>query len=535
MAKQLLFDREAREAVKRGVEKMARAVTCTLGPRGRSVVLDKGWGSPGVTQDGATVADEIELIDAYENIGAQMVKQAASKTSDAAGDGTTTATVLTQALFLGGLRCVVAGAHPMALNRGIKKAADAISEAILKSAKKIEGSKEIQQIATLAAKNDARIGEMISKSMDRVGRDGVITVDEGKGMETEVKVVEGMQFDRGFLSPHFVTNPDSVRVELDEPYILIHEDKLSSVRKLLPILEAVSAEKKALLIIAEDVDGEALATLVVNKLRGVVQCAAVKAPGYGDRRKAMLEDIAVITGGEFIGKDRGIDLEKVGVEILGRAKRVTIDSENTTLVEGAGGSKEIKARVAQIRYEIDKATSDYDKEKLQERLAKLTGGVAQIRVGAATESEMKERKSRVEDALHATRAALDEGVVPGGGVALLRAASALDGLKLEGDEALGAKVLRDSLEQPLRIIAQNAGADGSVPLHKVKTGTGNFGYDADLNRYGDLVEFGILDPAKVVRTALQNAVSAATMLLTTDCLITEVPGEKPAMMDHHDD
>ncbi|MBI5369200.1 MAG: chaperonin GroEL [Planctomycetes bacterium] len=536
MAKQLLFDREAREAVKHGVEKMALAVTCTLGPRGRSVVVDKGWGSPSVTQDGATVADEVELTDPYEILGAQMMKQAASKTSDEAGDGTTTATVLAQSIFREGQRAVVAGAHPMALNRGVRKGFEAVIAALAKQAKKVETNQEIKQIATLAAKNDGRIGELIAVAMEKVGRDGVITVEEGKGTETELKIVEGMQFDRGFTSPHFVTNADTVRVEFDNPYILIHEDKISTIRKLVPIMEAVSAEKKPLLIIAEEVEGEALATLVVNKLRGVVECCAVKAPGYGDRRKAMLEDIAVLTGGEFLGKDRGLDLEKIGLDALGRARRVVVDSENTTIVEGAGATKDIQGRIGQIRKEIEKATSDYDKEKLQERLAKLAGGVAQINVGAATESEMKEKKSRTEDALAATRAAIAEGIVPGGGVALVRCLAALDPLKLAGDEAIGLAALRRALEQPLRAIAQNAGTDGSIVLRKVKEGAGAFGWDAEKDVFGDLVAAGIVDPTKVVRVALQNAVSAASLLLTTECLITDVPEDREAEMaaHHHD-
>ena len=532
MAKQLVFDDEARQPLAAGVSKLARAVVSTLGPRGRNAVLDKGWGAPKITKDGVTVAKEIDLDDPYENLGAQLVKEAASKTNDVAGDGTTTATLLAEAIYLEGLRMVAAGADPMALGRGIHAATDAVVKAIQKMSSPVneKDKKEIAQIATIAGNNDPTIGAVLADAFLRVGKNGVITVEEGKQAETTVDVVEGMQFDRGFLSPHFVTNQDNQTVEFEKALILIHEEKISSAKNLIPLLEAVSKAGKPLLIIAEDIEGEALATLVVNKLRGILNVAAVKAPGYGDRRKAMLGDIATLTGASAIFKDLGVTLEAVKLSDLGTAKKVLIDSENTTIIGGAGQKAAIDGRAEQIRTEIGTTTSDYDREKLQERLAKLAGGVAQINVGAATETEMKERKALMEDAQHATKAALEEGIVPGGGVALLRSEKAIDKLDISGDEAMGAKIVRNVLTAPLRAIAENAGQDGAVVVNRVRQMKGKAdGYDADKDTYCDLIEAGIIDPAKVVRTALQNAASVAALLLTTSCLITDIPkDEEPA-------
>ncbi|MBM4078903.1 MAG: chaperonin GroEL [Planctomycetes bacterium] len=528
-AKQLVYMEEAREKLKDGVSKLARAVNSTLGPRGHTAVLDKGYGSPTVTKDGVTVAEEIELKDAYENLGAQLVKEAASKTSDVAGDGTTTATLLAEALFVEGLKNVTSGADPMALYRGMTKAVDRIILELKGMSKSVKGGQDIANVASIAANNDQEIGKKLAEAMEKVGKDGVITVEEGKSLETTVDVVEGMQFDRGYLSPHFITNPDEMVVELRDAYILIHEDKISAIKGLIPLLEKIAKTGKPILIIAEEVEGEALATLVVNKLRGTFSCAAVKAPGYGDRRKAMLEDIAVLTNGKPIFKDLGIQLENIQLSDLGRAKKVTIDADNTTIVEGAGSTSAIQGRCKQIRKEIEETTSDYDKEKLQERLAKLAGGVAQINVGAATEAEMKEKKARVEDALHATRAAVEEGILPGGGVALLRSSAALDDLKLKADEAVGVDIVRRSLVKPIMQIANNAGLEGAVVLRKVQQGKGSFGFDADRMEYGDMIEAGVIDPTKVVRCALQNALSVAGILLTTDCLVTEIPKKEPPM------
>ncbi len=531
MAKQLAFNEEARAAIARGVTKLARAVKVTLGPRGRNAVLDKGYGSPTVTKDGVSVADEIELKDPYENAGAKLVREAASKTSDVAGDGTTTATVLTEAIFLEGLKCVTSGADPMSLNRGMHKALDKIVEKLKEMSKKIKNQTEIASIGSIAANNDPEIGKMIADAMEKVGKDGVITVEEGKGLETNVEVVEGMQFDRGYLSPHFITNPDSMEVEFREPYILIYEEKISAVKGLVPLLEKIAKTGKPLLIIAEDVEGEALATLVVNKLRGTISCAAIKAPGYGDRRKAMLEDIAILTEGKAIFKDLGIQLESIDIRDLGRAKKVSIDADNTTIVQGAGGSDAIKGRIKQIRNEIDATTSDYDREKLQERLAKLAGGVAQIFIGAATESEMKEKKARVEDALHATRAAVEEGILPGGGVALLRATEALNDLKLKGDEAMGVDIVKSALSAPAKQIFKNAGLEGSVVVRKILESKDKaYGYDAEKETYCSLIDAGVVDPTKVVRSALQNAVSIAGILLTTECIITDIPKKEEEKM-----
>jgi chaperonin GroEL len=537
VAKMLAYDEEARQKLVSGVTKLARAVRSTLGPRGRNAVIDKGWGSPTITKDGVTVAEEIELTDPYENMGAQLVKEAASKTSDAAGDGTTTATVLAEAIFKEGLRALAAGADAMSLKRGIDRAVEAVVENVKSQAKTISGKKEIAEVAAIASNNDRAIGEKLADAFEKVGTDGVITVEEGKGFETTVEVVEGMQFDRGYLSPHFVTDPDRMEVVLEDPYILIYEEKISAPRHLIPLLEQIARTNKPLLVIAEDVEGEALATLVVNKLRGILQVAAVKAPGYGDRRKAMLGDIAVLTGGKAIFKDLGIELENVRLSDLGRAKKVTIDSENTTIVEGAGTAEEIKGRCEMIRREIGQTDSEYDKEKLQERLAKLAGGVAQISVGAATETEMKERKALVEDALHATRAAIEEGVVPGGGVALIRAAKALDALKLTGDEALGVGIVRRALEQPARWIAENAGLDGAVVVSKIQKSTDpKFGYNAETGEWGNMLTMGIVDPTKVTRTALQNGASVAGLLLTTEALVAEIKEKKkPAAAGHHDE
>ncbi len=536
MAKQLVFDQEARNAILLGVEKLARAVKSTLGPKGRNAVLDKGWGGPKITKDGVTVAEEIELENPYENIGAQMVKEVASKTSDVAGDGTTTATVLGEAIYRVGLKYVTAGVNPMSLNRGIHKAVAQIVESLNKQSKSISGKKEVAEVASIAANNDATVGTMIAEAMDKVGRDGVITVEEGKGAETDVTVVEGMEFDRGYLSPHFVTDKDGMEAVMEKPLVLIHEDKISSVKKIVPLLEKVCEARRPLLIIAEDLDGEALATLVVNKLRGICDVCAVKAPGYGARRKAMLQDLAIVTGGKAFFKDLGLDLEKVELDDLGTAEKITIQGDRTIVFKGAGSDADVQSRVGQIRREIEDTDSDYDKEKLQERLAKLTGGIAQINVGAATETEMKERKARVEDALHATRAAIEEGVLPGGGVALLRAAEGLADLKLDDDEEQhGVAIVREAAQVPMRTIAQNAGAEGALVCRKVLANeSASYGYDAAADRYGDMLEFGIVDPTKVVRSALQNAASVAALLLTTDCLIAEfADDEGEDDHDHH--
>ena len=540
MAKQIVFDDEARQPLLAGVSKLAQAVASTLGPRGRNAVLDKGWGSPKVTKDGVTVAEDIELDDPYENLGAQLVKEAASKTNDVAGDGTTTATVLAEAIFKEGLKMIAAGADPMALSRGINRATQAVSESIGKSATAIDekNKKEIMQVATIAGNNDPSIGNVLSEAFLKVGKDGVITIEEGKHSETSVEVVEGMQFDRGFLSPHFVTNQDQQTVELENCLVLIYEEKISSVKNLVPLLETVSKATRPLLIIAEDVEGEALATLVVNKMRGILNVCAVKAPGYGDRRKALLGDLAAVTGGTAIFKDLGIALDSVKLADLGKAKKIIITAEETTIVSGGGKKEAIDGRVEQIRREIDATDSDYDREKLQERLAKLAGGVAQINCGAVTETEMKERKALLEDAKAATQAALEEGIVPGGGVALLRAEKVLDKLELEGDQQHGVEIVRRVLDYPLRHIAQNAGHDGAVVVNRVRQMKGkNDGYDADKDTYCDLVAAGIIDPAKVVRVALQNAASVASLLLTTESLVTDIPSEEKegAGGDHHHD
>ncbi len=539
MAKQMVFEDDARQPLLAGVSKLARAVRSTLGPRGRNAVLDKGWGSPKVTKDGVTVAEDIELDDPFENLGAQLVKEAASKTNDVAGDGTTTATVLSEAIFREGLKMIAAGADPMALSRGISKAVEAVNAALQKMSIKIDekSKREIKQVATIAGNNDPAIGDVLADAFLKVGKDGVITVEEGRSSETTVDVVEGMQFDRGFLSPHFVTNADEVTVELDDCHILLFEEKISSNKKLIPLLEAASKAKKPLLIIAEDIEGEALATLVVNKMRGILSCCAVKAPGYGDRRKAIMGDLAALTGGQAIFKDLGIDLESVKLSDLGRAKKVRITSEETILVKGGGKKDEIEGRAAQIRREIEHTDSDYDREKLQERLAKLAGGVAQISVGAATETEMKERKALLDDAKAATQAALHEGIVPGGGVALIRCEPAFKKLGAEGDELLGANIIKNVLDGPLRAISNNAGLDGAVVVNRVRQQKGKTeGYDANADKYTDMVQAGIIDPAKVVRTALQNAASVASLLLTTESLVTEIPVEEEegGGHDHHD-
>jgi chaperonin GroEL len=523
-AKQLQFDENARHALLRGVEKLAKAVKATLGPSGRNVILDKKFGSPTITKDGVTVAKEIELEDPYENMGAQLVREVASKTSDIAGDGTTTATVLAESIYKEGLRNVTAGANPTSLQRGIMKAVEAIVEELKKISKKVSDRTEIAQVATVSANWDKTIGEIIADAMDKVGKDGTITVEEAKSIETTLEVVEGMQFDKGYLSPYFVTNAEAMEAVLENPYILIHEKKISSLKDMLPLLEKVAKAGRPLLIIAEDVEGEALATLVVNKLRGTLQVCAVKAPGFGDRRKAMLEDIAVLTGGRCITEDLGIKLENVKLEDLGRTKRATIDKENTTIVEGEGKQVDIKGRIAQIRRQIEETTSDYDREKLQERLAKLAGGVAVINVGAATETEMKEKKARVEDALHATRAAVEEGIVAGGGVAYLRTQKVLDNIKdLEADEKVGVAIVRRAIEEPTRQLADNAGKEGALVVEEVKKRKGNEGYDVAADEYTDLVKAGIVDPTKVARTALQNAASISGLLLTTEALVTEIP------------
>ena len=523
-AKQLQFDESARHALLRGIEKLAKAVKATLGPSGRNVILDKKFGSPTITKDGVTVAKEIELEDPYENMGAQLVREVASKTSDIAGDGTTTATVLAESIYKEGLRNVTAGANPTSLQRGIMKGVDAIVEELKKISKKVSDRTEIAQVATVSANWDKTIGEIIADAMDKVGKDGTITVEEAKSIETTLDVVEGMQFDKGYLSPYFVTNAEAMEAALENPYILIHEKKISSLKDMLPLLEKVAKAGRPLLIIAEDVEGEALATLVVNKLRGTLQVCAVKAPGFGDRRKAMLEDIAVLTGGRCITEDLGIKLENVKLDDLGKAKRVTIDKENTTIVEGEGKQNDIQGRVNQIRRQIEETTSDYDREKLQERLAKLAGGVAVINVGAATETEMKEKKARVEDALHATRAAVEEGIVPGGGVAFIRAQKALDNIKgLEGDEKVGVQIVRRAIEEPTRQLADNAGQEGALIVQEVKARKGNEGYDVATGEYTDLVKAGIVDPTKVTRSALQNAASISGLLLTTEAVVTELP------------
>jgi chaperonin GroEL len=530
-AKELAFQADARASLLAGVEKLAAAVKATLGPRGRNAVIDKSWGGPTVTKDGVTVADEIELKDKAENLGAKLVKQAASKTSKVAGDGTTTATVLTEALFKEAYKNLTAGADAMALKRGMDAAAKAVTDKLASLAKPVDITKtnDIINVASISANNDRDIGKIMADAFQRVGKDGVITVEEGKSFETSVEFVEGMQFDRGYLSPHFVTDPDKMVCEMEKPFILVHEEKISSVAKLIPLLEKVAQTKRALLIIAEDIESEVLATLVVNKLKGILRIAAVKAPGYGDRRKAMLQDIAVLTGAEPIFKDLGIELDKVTISQLGQARKVTIDNDNTTIVEGAGSQEAINGRIKQIKDEIESTTSDYDREKLQERLAKLTGGVAEINVGAATEAEMKEKKARIEDALHATRAAIEEGIVPGGGVALIRCMDVIKSLKLQGDEKTGAEILARALRMPCYYIAYNAGATANLVVNKVAEGTGAFGYNANTDTYEDMVAAGVIDPAKVTRIALQNAVSIAGLLLTTDCLVTEKPKAKERM------
>jgi len=539
MAKQVVHGEESRQAILRGVNILADAVKVTLGPKGRNVVIEKKFGSPTITKDGVTVAKEIELKDTMENMGAQMVREVASKTSDVAGDGTTTATVLAQSIFREGVKTVAAGANPMALKRGIEKAVEAIcgkndaegnhtAGALDKLSQNVSGDmKKIAEVGTISANNDSTIGKIIAEAMKKVGKDGVITVEESKTMDTQLEVVEGMQFDRGYLSPYFVTDPERMEAVLENAYILIHEKKISSMKDLLPLLEQIAKNSKPLLIVAEDVEGEALATLVVNKLRGTLQVCAVKAPGFGDRRKAMLQDIAILTGGKAITEDLGIKLENVQMQDLGQAKRVTVDKDNTTIVEGKGKGADIEGRVKEIRSQIDKTTSDYDREKLQERLAKLVGGVAVIKVGAATETEMKEKKARVEDAMHATRAAVEEGIVPGGGVALVRCVNALDSLKVDGDEAIGVNIVRRALEEPLRQIVGNAGEEGAVVVGKIRDHKDtNFGYNAQTGEYEDLIKAGVVDPTKVTRTALQNASSIASLMLTTEALVSEIPEEK---------
>ncbi|MGQ9484447.1 MAG: chaperonin GroEL [Desulfosoma sp.] len=530
MAKQLIYDTKAREALLKGVNTLADAVKVTLGPKGRNVVIEKSFGGPTVTKDGVTVAKEIELPDKFENMGAQMVKEVASKTSDVAGDGTTTATILAQSIYFEGSKLVTAGANPMALKRGIEKAVNVVVDELKKISKPTKDQKEIAQVGTISANNDPTIGNIIAEAMNKVGKEGVITVEEAKAMETTLEVVEGMQFDRGYISPYFVTDPEKMEVVLNEPLILVNEKKISSMKDLLPILEQIAKMGRPLLIIAEDVEGEALATLVVNKLRGTLQVCAVKAPGFGDRRKAMLEDIAILTGGQVISEEKGIKLESVTLKDLGSAKTVRVDKDNTTIVDGAGDRKALEGRVRQIRTQIEETTSDYDREKLQERLAKLVGGVAVISVGAATETEMKEKKARVEDALNATRAAVEEGIVPGGGVAYLRCLKALDELKLEGEEQQGVNIVRRALEEPARQIANNAGVEGSVIVQKIKAGEGAFGYNAETGEFCDLFEAGVIDPTKVTRSALQNAASVASLMLTTECMVAELPKEeKPEM------
>ncbi len=526
MAKQIKFDADARQKILAGVEKLSNAVTSTLGPSGRNVILDKKFGSPQITKDGVTVAKEIELPDPFENMGAQMVKEVASKTNDVAGDGTTTATLLAEAIYREGLKNLTAGANGMALKRGIDKATTAVVDGIAKLSKKVKSADEIAQVATLSANGDEEIGKMISEAMEKVGKEGTITVEEAKTLESSLDVVEGMQFDKGYLSPYFVTNPDAMECELENPFILLFEKKISNLQDMLPLLQAVAKSGRPLMIIAEDVEGEALATLVVNKLRGTFQVCAVKAPGFGDRRKAILEDIAILTGGKLISEDIGIKLESVTVDMLGRAKKVVVDKDNTTVVEGLGKSADIKARVEQIKRQIEETTSDYDREKLQERLAKLAGGVALIKVGAATEAAMKEKKDRVDDALHATRAAVEEGIVPGGGVAYLRCQKAIDALQLEGDEKVGAAIISRAIEAPLRKLVDNAGIEAALVIANVKKATGTNGYNVRTGEYVDMLKAGVVDPAKVTRSALQNAASIAGLLLTTDCMVTDIPEKK---------
>ena len=531
-AKQMTYDADARQKILAGVQKLCKAVSSTLGPGGRNVILDKKFGSPQITKDGVTVAKEIELPDPFENMGAQMVREVASKTNDVAGDGTTTATLMAEAIYREGLKNITAGANPMAIRRGIDKATNAVVAAIAKQAKRVKEQSEIAQVATISANGASEIGDIISEAMDKVGKDGTITVEEAKTLETTLDVVEGMQFDKGYLSPYFVTDPEEMECVLDNPYILIFEKKISSLNDMLPLLQGVSKTGKPLLIIAEDVEGEALATLVVNKLRGTLQVAAVKAPGFGDRRKAMLEDIAILTGGKMISEDLGIKLENVEVSSLGKAKKVTITKDNTTIVEGGGKSSDIQARVSVIKKQIDETTSDYDREKLQERLAKLAGGVAVIKVGAATEAEMKEKKDRVDDALHATRAAVEEGIVAGGGVALIRCQKALDSVETVGDEAVGVEIIRKSLEAPLRKLVENAGLEAALIVENVKNAKGSTGYNVATGKYEDLDKVGVLDPAKVTRSALQNAASIAGLLLTTECMVTELPEKKECNCGH---
>jgi len=528
MPKILEFNTEARNHLKKGINKLADAVKVTLGPKGRNVLIDKKFGAPTVTKDGVTVAKEIELEETFENMGAQMVREVASKTSDIAGDGTTTATVLAQSIFVEGMKNVTAGADPMELKRGIDESAKVIIKELEKLSTPVPGKKEIAQVGTISANNDSTIGDLIADAMEKVGKDGVITVEEAKTTDTNLEVVEGMQFDRGYLSPYFVTNPEAMEAELEEPLVLIHDKKISVMKDLLPILEKVAQMGKPFLVIAEDIEGEALATLVVNKLRGTLKVCAVKAPGFGDRRKAMLEDIAILTGGRVISEETGFKLENVTTGDLGTAKRIVIDKDNTTIIEGGGKTEDIKGRIGQIKNQIEASTSDYDKEKLQERLAKLSGGVAVINIGAATEIEMKEKKARVEDALHATRAAVEEGIIPGGGVAFIRAAAALDMLKTKGDRAIGVSILRRALEEPIRQIVANAGLEASVVMNKVMEGEGSFGYDATANEYADLVKAGVIDPTKVARIALENACSVAGLMLTTECIIADKPEEEKA-------
>jgi chaperonin GroEL len=532
-AKEIVYTETARNLILSGVNALADAVKVTLGPKGRNVVIEKSFGSPTVTKDGVTVAKEIELENKFENMGAQMVREVASKTSDVAGDGTTTATVLAQAIYREGSKLVAAGHNPMEIKRGIDKAVEAVVEALKKSAKQTKDPKEIAQVGTISANGDETIGKLLAEAMEKVGKEGVITVEEAKSSETTLDVVEGMQFDRGYLSPYFVTDPERMEAALEDVYILISEKKIANMKDLLPVLEAIARSQKPLLIIAEDIEGEALATLVVNKLRGTLQCAAVKAPGFGDRRKEMLKDIAVLTGGQVIAEELGLKLENVTVTDLGRAKRVAIDKDNTTIVGGEGKKDKIKGRIAEIRTQIDSTTSDYDREKLQERLAKLVGGVAVVKVGAATETEMKEKKARVEDALHATRAAVEEGIVPGGGVALIRAQKSLEKLEVPEEQKFGISIIRRSIEEPMRQIVQNAGEEGSIVINKVREGKGNFGYNAASGEYGDLLDQGVIDPVKVVRSALQNAASVAGLMLTTEALVAEKPKEeKPAAGGH---
>jgi len=528
-AKILQYDEDARKSILKGVNTLADAVKVTLGPKGRNVIIDRSYGAPTVTKDGVTVAKEIELEDRFENMGAQMVKEVASKTSDVAGDGTTTATILAQAIFREGAKSVAAGSNPMDLKRGIDKAVETVVKELSKLSKPTKDAKEIAQVGTISANNDEAIGAIIAEAMEKVGKEGVITVEEAKGLETELDIVEGMQFDRGYLSPYFVTNAEKMEVQLEDCYILINEKKISGMKDLLPILEQIAKMGRPLLIIAEDIEGEALATLVVNKIRGTLHVAAVKAPGFGDRRKAMLEDIAILTGGKMISEEMGYKLENTKIEDLGRAKRISIDKDNTTIIDGAGNRSALEGRVKQIRAQIDETTSDYDREKLQERLAKLVGGVAVIKVGAATETEMKEKKARVEDALNATRAAVEEGIVPGGGVAYLRTLVALDKMKLEGDEEVGVRIVKKALEEPLKMIANNAGLEGSIVVEKVKEKKGAYGFNARTDKYEDMIAAGVIDPTKVTRFALQNAASVASLMLTTQCMVADKPKDEPAM------